>query len=341
MGPRRVESVTFAVTDRDGQPQGAIAPADPGSVTCTGGRRVWRGCDLSPADWEALDVYDCLITPTWTVDGVSTQVGVFAPVSGTAAYAAGNQRSADTSVTRSASVDLADQAVFLDIQLAQTVSVPVGQSPTPVIEGLLEAAGFTVHDVTLLPALTEPAVFDGTALDAIDSMCSASGAYPLYFTAAGVPTVELAPAPQDMTADFVYTTGDGIVVGVPEFPFDAFAPNAWEAVGATDTAPQAGAYALAPGVTGWLGQRGFTILDRFDVRAVSDSTTLDAAARSAAVTSFAGSNAVAFDTVAVPAHGAWDVLSFDGSLFLEESWTLPLAPGSTMGHRAGAVLVPT
>lgn len=340
MGPRRSEAVTFAVTDRDGQPQGAITPADPGSVSCTGGRRVWRSVDLLPSDWEALDVYDTLITATWTVDGVSTPVGVFAPVSGSQAYAVGNERSRDTSVTRSASVDLADQSVFLDIQVAEPVALPVGSSPSPVIEALLESYGFADHDVQFLPAtLTEPAAYDGTALDAIDAMCEAAGAYPLWFTAEGVPTVRLIPAPEDMTADFSYTTGDGLVVGTPRFPFDAFAYNRWEAQGGTDDAPQTGVYDLPSGAVGWHGQRGFQIINRFQARGVTDTTTLDAVARGQAVQDYRSSNGVGFDTVVVPGHEPWAVISFDGSLFLETSFSLPMRPGETMGHTCGAVLL--
>lgn len=341
MGAQRVEAVTFAVTDRDDQPLGTITPATPGEITCTAGRRVLRGLELLPSDWEALDPYNTLVVPSWTVDGVTTQVGVFTFYTGTEAYTPGNQQPADTAVTRSADVDQLDLSAFLDIQLAAPVGLPVGASPTPIIEGLLEAAGFLTHDVAFLPATAqEPSVFDGTALDAIDSMCQASGAHPLYFTAEGVPTVTLVPAPGDLTATRTYQPGDGLVVGTPRFPFDLFAPNRWEAVGGTDDAPQVGVYELAADVPGWQGQRGFQIIDRFDARNATDQTTLDAAARAAAVQGFADAQGLAFDTVAVPESEPWDVIDWDGTLYLEQTFTLPLRPGQTMSHKAGRVLIP-
>lgn len=343
MGAQRTEAVRFDVTSRDGTPQGTIAPASPGSITCTQGRRVWRSVELSPADWQQLDPYDTLITASYTVDGITSPVGVFAPVSGTAAYTPGNQQPADTSVTTSATVDLMDQTVFLDIQLADPAALPVGDSPTPVIEALLEAAGFSAHDIQFLPATaSEPAVYDGTALDAIDSMCEAAGAYPLWFTADGIPTVRLIPSPADMTATRTYAPGDGLVVGTPEFPFDLFAPNRWEAQGGTDDAPQTGVYDLPAGVTGWQGQRGFRIINRFQARAVTDVTTLEAVARGQAVVDFRNANGLAFDTVTAPDHEPWEVIAWgaDGSLYLEDSFTIPMSAGSVMQHRAGAVLVP-
>lgn len=340
MGAQRFESSSFTVTDRTGQTLGTVTPDSAGSVTCNGGRRIWRNVDLLPADWESLDPYDTLIVPSYTVDGVTSQVGVFAPVSGTAVYQAGWQQPRGVATARAGTLDLTDQTVFLDVQLEDPVSLPVGQAPTPIIEAVLEAYGFLDHDVAWLPAtLTEPAVYDRTALDAIDSICEASGAYPLYFTAAGVPTVELVPAPADMVADYTYTIGDGLMAGTPEYPQDWFAPNRWEALGGTDEAPQVGVYDLPADLPGSEASRGFRIIDRFDARGVTDQTTLDAVAQAAAVTAFREAQGIAFDTLADPTHGAWEVLSVDGTLYLQESWTLPLTPGGTMAHEGGRVLV--
>ncbi len=336
-------AVAFAVSDLTGQPLGTITPADPGSVTCTAGRRVWRNLDLDPADWENLDPYDTLIAPTVTFDGVSWQVGVFAIVSDVATWAAGTQQGAGVQVHYAGSADLADQTVFLDRQLAEPVGLAVGQPPSPLIESLLEDHGFSTHDVAWLPApVSEPSTFDGSALSAVDAMCEGAGAYPLYFTGAGVPTVELIPAPEDMTADHVYGPGDGLVQGPPRFPAERFSPNRWEALGGTDEAPQVGTYDLPSGLPGSYPSRGFQIIDRFAARGVTDQTTLDLVARGEAVTAFREAQGLAFDALPEE-HGAWDVIAWTDEngqtvLYLEESWTLPLRVAD-MAHACGRVLV--
>lgn len=341
VGNQRHESVTFAVVDSVGTDLGSLTPRQAGSVTCTEGRRVLRGLDLLPSDWAALNPYDDRVVPTYTIDGVGTTLGIFTPVSGVAVQFDGIEQPTQIPAGFQGTVDLQDQSAFLDITMPNPYGVNVGTLATTAIEALLEAAGFPNHDVAYLPTpVGEPAVYDGTFLDAIDSLSEAAGGYPLYFTAAGIPTVEAAPDPASMVADWTYNVGDGQVVGRPTYPFDTFAPNKWVALGGTDTAALVGTYELAAGVPGWQGQRGFEVINRFDARSVTTQAGLDLAAQTAAVLDFQDANGLQFDSVATPGHGAFDVISNMDRLWLETSWSLDMKAGSTSSHKCGAVLVP-
>ena len=337
----RFEQVTFQVTDSTGTPTGTLNPRQTGQVTCTEGRRVLRGLDLLPDDWSALDPYDSRIVPTYTIDGVAHPLGTFCCVSGSAIQFDGIQQATAVPAGYQGTVDLADDCAFLDILIPNPYPVTPGTLATTAIQNLLEQAGFPNHDVAYLPTpIGEPAVYDGTYLDAIDDLSTSAGGYPLYFTVDRVPTVEAAPDPSSMVADYTYNVGDGIVVGRPTYPFDAWAPNKWMALGGTDAASMIGVYELAAGVPGWQGQRGQEVLERFDAKSITTQAGLDLAARTAAVLSFREANGLAFDTIAVPTHGAFECVSNNGRLWLETSWTLDVQPGSTQSHTCGAVLSP-
>lgn len=341
MGAQRHEQVTFAVTDSTGSQIGTLEPVPSGQVTCTEGRRVLRGLDLNPSDWAALDPYDDRIVPTYTIDGVDHSLGIFTCVSGVAVQFDGVQQTPAIPAGFRGTVDLLDLTAFLDVPIVVPYGVTPGTIATTAIEDLLEAAGFPNHDVAYLPTpIGEPATYDGTYLDAIDSLSEPAGAYPLYFTADGIPTVEAAPDPASMAADYTYDVGDGLVVGRPTYPFDTFAPNKWVALGGADTAALVGTYELAAGVPGAQGQRGFEIVNRFEARGITSQDGLNTAARTAAVLDFRNANGLTFDTVAVPTHGAFDVVSNLGRLWLETSWSIDTVPGSTMSHECGQVLVP-
>jgi hypothetical protein len=233
------------------------------------------------------------------------------------------------------SATLVDMCQILDQSDGVIVAYPAGQNVAAAIVAELRAGGITrfqvdptgvAIDMTIAWAPTV------TRLDRLTDLCNLAGFFPPYFDASGLCVCRGIGDPSlgDPTL-----TLDGIAYrnSIVERTDQLDAPNRYVVIGsgATDT-PIVGIYDI-PSALPWSAQnRGFISAHTETISGVADTQTANVMAQAMAARDGAGFRHIELDSAPDPRHDSFDLVTWDGDIWLETGWRLPLVEGGEHHH---------
>lgn len=234
---------------------------------------------------------------------------------------------------------LVDRCRDLDQPLETSVGYSVGTTITAALIARANAAGIT--DTTQIEAstatLAEPVAFAAgrdTHLRVMETLCTAAGFLPPYFNNNGTLVCRSAPNLASASPNFLYGTNTRVIMGSILQSNDLLdAPNRWIALdpAAVDT-PIVGTFDIPDAAPNSFLNTGRRVIRVVEIPGLTDTTTAEAAAEAAYVTTGVTYSWLSFDTPPDPRHDTFDVIDFDGDLYLEQSWTLECVAGAAHRH---------
>jgi hypothetical protein len=293
-------------------------------------RTIKRTLGNFTVDWhEAGDVDELTmrVAPWWVLEnGETWPLGIFLFAD---AQRQRHTRGADLTAT------LVDQCQILDNADGNVVAYPAGQNVAAAIVAEIRSAGlvnFSVDPTGVTLAMTIAWDPTRTRLDRMSDLCDLAGFFPPYFDALGRCVCRGAPDPSlgDPTLSLDGLAYRGTIV---ERTDQLDAPNRYVVIGsgATDT-PIVGVYDI-PAALPWSAQnRGFVVAHTETISGVADVETANRMAQGLAAKDGAGFSHVELDSAPDPRHDTFDLVKWDGQVWLETAWTLPLSEGSDNHH---------
>lgn len=314
--------------DADSPP---IVTNDVGRTT----KRTMTGLRLpSPADLAGIDPLGDRLRPVMVLENGDTfDLGVllFADLS-----------RAPDSPGQYAELSLLDQTFIVDQPIAASITVGVGANLASAAERLLLDLGLPLVEVdqsgvVAATPLTWPV--ETSTLEIVNRLGDLCGCYPLFFTSSGVARLMVVPDIASGDPDVTYGAGSRVYGGtIVESDDQLTAPNRFLVI---DTAPSAApifaTYEVPASAPHSIASRGFAITEVIRVQGLP---TVEAAAAVAAARGQTGQGGYArltFQGAPDPRHDTHSVIEFDGVLWREQSWSLPLEEGAAMAHVARRV----
>lgn len=335
VAPLRVSSFRFDVLDSSLAYAGTLEVTADATPTVSNDtnraiKRTLSGVKLPPAAAAGVNPFADRVRPTMILaNGSEWPLGVFL---------FGNWSRTPDTPDLGGEGGLVDQTLIVDDPIAKSVTLPQGASLSDFVEQLLNDVGLPAVDVASSPltagkALTWPI---GTSrLAVLKAVAELLGYYTLYFDAGGtarmVPVPELAYADPDLT----YAAGGRVLHStIVESDDTMDAPNRFVVIdtGAT-VAPLVGTWDVPGGAPHSYLNRGFYMTDVRDVQGLATQADADAAAAAIGQAAGAGYAHLEFASAPDPRHDTFQLVEFDGVVWREESWTMPLAEGAAMGHK--------
>lgn len=238
--------------------------------------------------------------------------------------------------------------VFLDDKVENRHTVAAGTVYTTAVSTLLGSIPKNITTSTkTLPVAVEwdPGT---TKLTIINNLLTAINYDSLSFDEDGVAIVKPYVAPSSRAEEYTYADNeDSVMIPDVDQEMDLFSiPNKWVlVVSEPDRAPLVGTYTNNdPASPTSTIRRQRTIVDFRTETEAADQASLDARVERLAFEASQVYEAVDFETAIMPIHSGNDVyrvtystLAIDAK-YSEHSWSMPLAGGGTMQHRARRVV---
>lgn len=237
---------------------------------------------------------------------------------------------------------LLDQGIVLDQGVHRSYAFAPGTQISTAIARLLDAAGLTQYSIEPSTAQVRGSEWvvwpPGTSmLQIINDLCEMGSYYTLYFDNNGIAQVRLVPNLDTVVPVLKYGQAhgeeriyDGTIV---ESDDTLQAPNRYIVVNnsMTDT-PIVGFCDVPDESPNSIHNIGRVIAKVIDQQGLNTTADAMAAAFAFCHSDFSAFSWVTFDAAPDPRHDTFDVVSYNGSLYREQSWSLPLLEGSSHRH---------
>jgi len=215
-------------------------------------------------------------------------------------------------------VSLMDQAWILDQPLDRSVSVKPGDDCLGLFVTLAQEVGVTNVrvDPTNQPAGAPGAWAAGNSrYGAMADLATLMGCVAPYFDNVGY--LRLSKAPDSTSsADFLYAPGSVYADSILDTDDSYQAPNRYIVIG-TGTVPVVGTYDVPDAAPQSAAQRGFVVTQTVDAPGVETAFAASEAARAKGITDSRSYVRTSFTTPVNPRHDLFNVIDFDGALWLE------------------------
>lgn len=250
-------------------------------------------------------------------------------------YMVGDAAELVTSAGASVALTLYDEMFLIDQPLEAGYEAS-GLLVDHAIVGLLE--GLPIGDVLVDPTeLTSVSAWSPGSMRgiALRDLCRQGGYFLPWFTHAGKLRVKAAfePAAQQPTIDLdaaqrvirgSITRGTELVTAPNRFVVVSNDPG-------SDADPVVGTYDVPTQAPHSIARRGFVLPQVVEAQLPSQAAAT-AYARTLGIQQTVYES-VELSTAADPRHDGYDVVRWDGALWLETGWTMPLVPGGEMRHQ--------
>lgn len=343
----RQESIRFDLLDAQNVVQGELAVVSDTPATINNNveravRRTLQNVLIPPrplsetnsalAYGDDIDPVADRVRPVWLVGGEEFNLGIF--LFGTADRAPmswGTDRAAT----------LVDQCVILDEELEQSVGYPVGTSLSTILTEQAAAVGIVSTSIEGTAKTNQQPVGwpagGAKRLQIFSEVCAMAGFFPSYFDNDGALVCRSAPDGEP-PADFTYGIGSGatgrVINGTVEESDDLLdAPNRYivRDTGATNGSV-VGVYDVVDSAPHSAAHRGRVVATTTDLQGLTDQAAANEAARARAAQDSSTYRWLSFTATPDPRHDTFDYVSFDGTIYREQAWTLTLAPGGDHKH---------
>jgi hypothetical protein len=335
----RAEKVRFDICDTSLQKIGELHPEAAAQIDNSATQQIKRRLSsLRIASDEYADVNPLAdrIRPYWVLEnGDELPLGVFL-------FADASTHRYSYGLTLEATC--VDQGLILSQQLAGSLGFASGASASDAISQTFEAAGIFNAEVDVSQyTFGSPTAYptSDTYAKVLDDLCLKAGYHSPYFDNDGNAVVRTATDLSTATATLNYLDGGRIVAGSIVEANDLLgAPNRFLVV---DTAATTGvvSYALTiPADAPHSYQtRGWYLTHTIEAPGVGNVEQAQQVAEA-----FYRQNPQAYETAiwsspGDPRHDTFDVVNYRGVNYLEVAWSLRLAPGGPMTHKATRVYV--
>ncbi len=298
-------------------------------------RTIMRTLGNLTVRWTEADGINVLtdrLAPYWVLEnGDTIPLGIF--LFGDASRSR-HTRGADLAGT------LVDQLHLLDFADGTVVSYAAGVNVSAALIAELTAGGiidFTVDPSGVLIAQTVAWAPDVTRLKRMGDLCALAGFLPPFFDARGLCHCRGAPDPA-LATSFLSLDGLAYRGSIVERTDQLDAPNRYIVICSGSTAtPIVGVYDI-PASVPWSAQnRGFVAAKTVTVSGITDQAAADAMAQSLAAQDGKGFSHIELDSAPDPRHDTFDLVTWDGQIWLETGWTLNLTEGSANHHTLRSV----
>ncbi len=335
----RAEKVRFDVVDAAGRAIGELHPQRPCSIAndATGQiKRKLTGFVVTADEYSDVNPLADRVKPVWVLDdGTEWPLGTFLfAEASTATWSYGDVLTAT----------LVDQGLILAQEIDQTVGFAAGTSAAQAIADVFSLAGFhtvavSAGSFTLGSPVAWPAGKSGTTYaKIIDDLCSKAGCHPAWFDNQGTPTVRQIVDVETATAgyDFRTRTTAGSITTSNDL---LIAPNRYLAIDTSATTGDVSAVFDVPDTAPHsYANRGFRITQVVEAPGVGDVNQAYAAAQAAYTNSPVAYAQATWSSPADPRLDTFDVVRlWDDQNWLSVGWSLTLAPGGPMQHKATRV----
>lgn len=299
-------------------------------------KRTMSNMRLTPAAAAAINPFADRVRPTMVLEnGAEFPLGVML---------FGDLSTTPDTPGYGADGGLVDQTLMVDDPIVRSITLAQGANVAAFVVQLLADAGVVSAAVTPSPvaagkALTWPI---GTHLLAIINACAELlGYYSLFFDNAG--TARMIPVPELAYSDpdHVYAAGGRVFHASQVASDDTMAAANRFVVIDTGATLQAiyGVYHVPAGAPHSYAHRGFYVTEVKEMQGLPDSAAALAAATAIGQAAEGGYAWLEFSGAPDPRHDTFGVVEFDGILWREQEWHLPLVEGGAMRHKLRRVYV--
>lgn len=334
---QRTATFRFDVLDLDLVKIGDVAPdrGSPPSVAVNVGSTTKRGMSgllLAEADLAAINPLADRLRPSMVLsDGSAYPLGVF--------LFADLSTVVDTAGDDGAAV-LVDMTFILDQGFAHSWSAPTGRlvtdcmadvvAATPLPAAIIDPSGVRLGSPRTWPPGTTPAQI-------LTDLATLAAFHGPYLDNRGALRLRAVPNMDGATADLAYGAAATLLPvirgSIVRSDGSLTTPNRWTVIDTSPTAsPIVGIYDVPPEVPHSAFSRGFVYAaDPLEVQGLPDVDAANEAARAHGQQQ-ATVETIRFNSAPNPVHDHYDLVSFDGSVGVEESWSLTLTEGAEMTH---------
>lgn len=329
---RRASTVRFDLLDASLAKIGVLFPSrdDPPTISNNINRTIKRSMDglhLAPGDQDDVDTITNRIRPVWVLaGGTEYPLGVFL-------WADATRRRLSYGLPLEGA--MVDQCMILDQPLATGVSYDRGTTITTAISEL--TADIPSRSITTSTRTVGNPIawrIGTTRFSVLADLCGMIGYFSPYFDSTGTMICKPATDLSSATADHTYASGTRIVAGSMIESDDLISsPNRYVVVGSGANAEEvSGLFDVPDSAPYSYANRGFYVTDVWE----SQGVTSAAQAAEAAAARYAQDSStyrwVDFEATPDPRHDTFDVVSYLGVLYREQSWELHLREGSRHRH---------
>lgn len=333
---QRSETIRFDILDNFNTPTGRtldVSREDVPSVTVDTDRSIKRtldGVTLLPS--AVVDIFSERVRPVWVVDGEEYPLGVF--------LFAEDSDSIHTYGTLS-ECDLVDQALILDQDLSETVNYDQ-ENITAALQEQANLAGIVSTNIENTSAdVAQPTAWAAgrdTRLKVMEDLCELAGFLPPYFDNDG--TLVCRSTPDFSTPDFTYGLDTVVIADSIYASSDLLrAPNRYLVIDTGSPDQEiAGIFDVPISLPFSIANRGFVVQKTIDMQGLESNAAAERAAQSAYLKDANTFGWLAFATTPKPDHDIFNTIAFDGDVYREQGWSLPLSAGSEMQHDCRKVI---
>ncbi len=235
---------------------------------------------------------------------------------------------------------LVDENFLLDKKTRNTFSVPSQGFITEALKQVMSMAGFTAGDLDIIQSDVRAGDHMGWPAGASKAqiaaeLCDLIACYPPYLNRDGVMIVRqvtelsFSPAIQYLPVDSRVFADDSQVTDTL-----AEAPNIFVIVNNGNTAEEiAGVYRVPAEAPHSIENRGFEFPETIPMQGIGTTDQATQIARARAFRSAGDFRSIELVTPADPRHDGFDIVLWDGELWLEGGWSMQLRPGGEMRHQ--------
>lgn len=240
---------------------------------------------------------------------------------------------------------LVDQTIILNDLLSVSPSYGAGVRAvdalryTAAIYGIFDVAIDSIGAITGAPIVGLGGRDSG--LKTMGLICANVGLLAPYFDNYGTLICRTPPDLDTVEPDFEYGAGGRVIADTIQFADGlATAPNRYTVRDSSASGSNLiGIYDLPDSAPNSYVNTGRHKVHNDDVQGLADQTTANAAARTAYAQDSSVFSTLTFSATPDPRHDTYDVVSFDGTTYIEHTWHLALAPGGPMQHDIRRVYV--
>lgn len=329
-------SVRYVLLSNLRQPIGEVHPFQDSTpsvshATQSTVMRTLRNVVLRGDEANDVDVFRDTIQPRWVLeDGTEWPMGVF--------YFTGRSKNwrSDRLVVP---VSLGDGGALLTEKCDRTIAIPPYGDVAKTMDEVVARAGIIAVERSFVDTRTlEPQAWPaGTTWGSILSdLCQLVGFFPPHFNNDGVlrlrPALQLDAQPADHSY-FTDTTSRVVVDSMVEDDNLLDMPNAHVVVSSDAVNSEVWAIAFVD----WYAPNSVERIGRIKpeihkVQGLADTATAQKMADAFAASQQINYREINFSSTPDPRHDAYDVVNFNGNLYRETAWSLPLKAGSEMSH---------
>lgn len=341
---QRIETVRFDIVNPDRSVEFQVTNAEADQVPTiswdgdAAQQRTLNGLVIGPADAARINPIVHRLRPSWVLDtGDTFPLGLFL-------------FSSNDSHVDSWGADLAgglgDSNVILGQAREATLSLPIGATIREAMLSIIDELGLSAYasvdpsDVLLSAPISWQ--LGTTRGQILTDLCQAAAFYPPYWDNNAILRLRAVPNPLSAAvADLTFTgdSGSRVIGGSIVTSSDLVkAPNRYIVRGSATNGAEVSAFydipASAPHSKDAIGYIRAIVIDN---SAVSDAAAAAASAHAAYATDFTTYDWVSFDTSPDPRADGYQVVSFLGTNYRAQSWSLPCTPGGPMSWKCRRV----